>query len=97
MAFNPEQSDLPSKKERKELRRKQRLAAIKEFRRFRKIQKILFWAVLTIIVLGSLYILMAVVGYAQVITLNLVNLSRTLKEFFDFAEGLAKKNCLLYT
>lgn len=97
MAFNLEQSDLLSKKERKELRRKQRLDAIKEFRRFRKIQKVLFWAVLTIILFGSLYILMAIVGYAQTVTLNLANLSRALRGFFYFAEELAKKNCLLYT
>lgn len=110
MAFSPEQFDLLSKKERKEIRRKQKMDAIKEFRRFRKIQKVFFWAILTIIVLGSLYILMAIIGYAQAVTLNLANLSRTLREFYDFAEefarqnfvlqnlgGLAKKNCLLYT
>lgn len=54
-----------SKKERRELRRKQRFDEIKKFRRLIKLNKIIFWTVLAIIVVGGLYIMMVAFGYTS--------------------------------
>lgn len=64
MDLDQEQLKLLDKKERKEIRRKQRQEALRQFYRLRKLQKIVFWAILFIIVFGGLYIVMALVGYA---------------------------------
>jgi len=54
---------LLSKKERKILRRKQRIDDLKKLRRLFKMQKIVLLIILIIIVVGGLYIIMAVFGY----------------------------------
>ena len=105
MQLDIEQLKLLPKKERKELKRKQRNESLREFYRLRKIQKIVFWTILTILIVGGLYILMALVGYASTLTSNLSKYFKDFtytienylrSEFLVFLpknlEGLAKKN-----
>jgi len=55
-------SSLP-KKERQKIRKKVREEEIKRFKRARLIQKLFFWVVFSVIIVGAIYIIMVMGGY----------------------------------
>jgi len=93
MQLDIEQLKLLTKKERKEQKRKQRNESLREFYRLRKIQKIVFWTILTILIVGGLYILMALVGYASALTSSF---SKYFKDFTYTFENYLRSGTLAF-